>query len=162
LAFRALGHRHVKLLRNNPDYWRAVQRAETQLRVRPAVQQLPSHDACLDDYDLHPAGYPLQMRLHLLNVLNTFLLEQYRYARSEPPIEVTPGDIVIDGGGCWGDSALYFAHRGGPSGRVLCFEFVPANLDVLHANLERNERLRSHVRIIPQALWNVADEKQAY
>jgi FkbM family methyltransferase len=162
LAFRALGNRHVKLARNNVDYWQAVRRTEQELRVRAAVLPVPSHDAVLDEYDLHPAGYPLRLNLHLLNVLNTFLLEQYRYARSTPPIEAEPGDVVIDGGGCWGDSALYFAHRVGAAGRVLCCEFVPANLAVLERNLALNPQLRSVVQIVPRALWNVSNVSLDY
>jgi len=38
---------------------------------------------------------------------NTCLLQQYRCGRA--PIGVKQDDVVIDGGGCWGDTAFYFA-----------------------------------------------------
>ena len=48
----------------------------------------------LDDYDLAPAGIPVRMRGHLLNVLNAFSLQQYRFDRAGEVIEVAPGDVV--------------------------------------------------------------------
>ncbi len=65
-----------------------------------------------------------------------------------------PGDVVIDAGACWGDTALYFANLVGPKGHVFAFEFDPANLTVLRANLELNPHLAGRIEIVERALWD--------
>jgi FkbM family methyltransferase len=69
--------------------------------------------------------------------------------------------VVIDGGACWGDTALYFANLVGPSGRVLSYEFSPSNLDLLEANLARNPELASCIVVENRALWDRSDERLA-
>lgn len=69
------------------------------------------------------------------------------------------GDLVIDGGGCWGDTALSFAHAAGPGGRVRTFEFEPANLERLRGNLELNPELQARVDVDERALWNTSGEQ---
>jgi FkbM family methyltransferase len=84
----------------------------------------------------------------LMNVVNTFLLEQYRCERAGVRIE--PGDVAIDAGGCWGDTALYFARK---AEKVYCYECVPANLDILKKNLELNPQLGERISVVPKALY---------
>ena len=98
------------------------ERHEDDLRRVEASRRLAC-DVTLDDYDLAPAGIPVRLSGHLLNVVNTFSLQQYRLDRAGVVIEVEPGDTVIDAGGCWGDTALYFALRAGPGGAVYSYEF---------------------------------------
>jgi FkbM family methyltransferase len=162
LAFRALGNQRIKLPANEPGYWDAARRIERELLVRPQTFPIPLLDGFLNEYDLRGAGWPIRLHAHRLNVLNTFSLQQYRYAHDEHPIEAQPGDVVIDGGGCWGDTALYFAHQAGSGGRVFCFEFVPENLKVLRANLDLNPELKPRVEVFQQALWSRSGESVAF
>src|SRR5207247_2631007 len=97
-----------------------------------------------------------------LNILDTFLLEQYRYEKGGIRIAAEPGDTVIDAGGCWGDSALYFADRSGPNGHVYCFEFTPANLEIFAKNLSLNPALEPRITVIPKAVWDRSGEPVAY
>jgi FkbM family methyltransferase len=76
-------------------------------------------------------------------------------------VGVRAGDVVIDGGGAWGDTALYFAHAAGPQGRVRTFEFEPANLERLRANLGLNPELAARVEIDERALWHASGERLA-
>lgn len=64
---------------------------------------------------------------------------------------------MIDAGGCYGDTALYFAHKSG--GRVFSFEFMPDNLKVFRRNLELNPDLAKHVEIVPNPLWSASGQK---
>ena len=89
-----------------------------------------------------------------MNILNTFLLEQYAYQKGSRIIRVQPGDIVIDAGGCWGDTALYFADKAASRGAVYCFEFVPENLEIFNLNLSLNQNLSKRIEIVPKALWD--------
>ena len=67
-----------------------------------------------DRYDLRRVGYPIVLDAHFLNVARSSL-EQYRCPQ-HPDVGVRPGDVVIDGGGCWGDTALYLRPRGRTDG----------------------------------------------
>jgi FkbM family methyltransferase len=64
------------------------------------------------------------------------------------------GDVVIDCGGCWGDTALYFAHEVGASGEVHSFEFISSNLDILRQNLQGNPELGSRVSVSEHPVWD--------
>jgi FkbM family methyltransferase len=111
-------------------------------------------DGWLDDFDLKHHGYPVRLRAHRLNVMNTFLLEQYRFKAPGVNVGVKPEDVVIDGGGCWGDTALYFADQVGEKGKVHVFEFSPANLTLLNRNLGENPVLRDRIQVHQAALWD--------
>jgi len=153
LAFRALGSRHVRLPLNAPRFWDGARAIERDLRRATATHRLPSGET-LDDYDLAPAGIPVRLRGHLLNVLNAFTLQQYRFERDGVVVEVEPGDTVIDAGGCWGDTALYFAHRTGPGGSVWSYEFEAENLKVFAHNLQLNPEMAQRIRIVRHPVWS--------
>jgi FkbM family methyltransferase len=96
----------------------------------------------------------LRFFAHKGNIECTFLLEQYRYAQAG--IEVESGDVVVDAGGCWGDTALYFAQK---AERVLCFECMPSNIKIIEENLRMNPAQAGKISLIPKALWNRSGEK---
>jgi FkbM family methyltransferase len=94
-------------------------------------------------------------------VVQTFQLEQYR-CEGEPEIVVREGDVVIDGGACFGDTALYFAHLAGPAGRVIAFEFEPGNLALLDYNLALNPGLAQRIQVRRRALWDRPGERVGF
>ena len=61
------------------------------------------------------------------------------------------GDVVVDAGACWGDTALRFAQK---ARRVVCLECMPANLDILHKNLSLNPELAKRITMLPKAAWD--------
>lgn len=155
LRFRILGARHVKLSRNSAAFWEARKRVE-QL-------QLPGQPVRSSGWELHPYRLgedydSLELYAHPLAILNTFVLEQYAYRRNGVLVRAGPGDVVIDGGSCHGDTALYFASLVGPGGRVLGFELAPDNLSVLRENLARNPALAERIDVATEALWRSSDE----
>lgn len=163
IAYRLLGHRHTQLARNNAAFWSALETLESKTIARAKVARMNTLNGWLDDYDLSSCGFDLRLRAHRLNVLNTFLLEQYRFnEKGAPTVGVKPGDIVVDGGGCWGDTTLYFAHETGPAGQVHVFEFSPANLLLMDKNLAANPSLAGQVRIHKEALWNTSGETLSF
>ena len=75
-------------------------------------------------------------------------------------IEPQPGaDTVLDCGGCWGDTALRFADRVGPAGRVWTFEFLPANLAILKENLALNRTLAPRIQPCSPPVWHESGEQ---
>jgi FkbM family methyltransferase len=160
LRYKTLGPRRVKLSRNSRDYWRAYNSIDARfLRGRD------SGEACghkLNFYEVPGAEGPIRMHTHSLFVLNTFVLGQYSYRSTTATVRAEPGDIVIDGGACWGDTALAFADLVGPTGHVHCFEFVPDNLAVLHENLRLNPGLADRISVHTCALWRLSGDALSF
>jgi FkbM family methyltransferase len=82
----------------------------------------------------------------------SYMMEQY--ANKALNIRVKEGDVVLDCGGCWGDTALYFASLAGPRGQIISFEFLPENLQVFTKNLELNPQIASSIEIVTKPVWN--------
>ncbi len=106
-----------------------------------------------------PDGPPITLHSHSVDVVSVFLLEQYAYRRGVASVQAQPGDIVLDVGGCWGDTALYLANLVGPRGRVYTFEFDSESLNVLRVNLELNPGLAERIEIVEQPLWHTSGEE---
>jgi FkbM family methyltransferase len=156
LAFRVLGHRRVQLPMTLDRLQGLIERARA---ARTAERTAPFgiFDWQADDYDLSELGYPIHLRGYIGSIVQTFMLEQYRCAGS-PEIAVRPGDTVIDGGGHWGDTALYLAQLAGQEGRVISFEFEPCNLKAFQYNLSLNPLLAGRIDVVAAALWDRAGD----
>ena len=161
MAYRTLGAQHTKLSRNNAAYQKAVNDLPS-LQTAAKTMPVALLDGWLNRYALNPIGFPIHADLHPLNVLYTYQLQQYRYDHDGTIVEAMNSDIAIDGGGCWGDTALYLAHKIGPAGKVYCFEFSPDNLPPLEKNLSANPTLQSRIQIQRNALWSKSDESLSF
>jgi FkbM family methyltransferase len=157
LAFRVLGHRRVQLPMTLNRLEGRIARAHA-VRTEEKTAPLGFLGWYADDYDLGELGYSIRLRGFVGAVVQTFDLEQYR-STGPPEVAARPGDIVIDGGGYWGDTALYFAQIVGPAGRVVSFEFEPSNLEALHYNLSLNPQLAHRVHVVSSALWDQVGEE---
>ena len=157
LVFRVLGRSKVRHELTRERVLELVETANTA-RVATATGDLGMPDWPADDYDLSRLGVPLELSVHLTGIVGTFLLEQYRYA-GPPDVGAEPGDRVIDGGGCWGDTALYFANLVGPEGQVLTFEPDAENLRLLQHNRSRNPVAGARIEVREAALWDRSGER---
>lgn len=162
LAYRVLSKEKVKLPTNTREYWNRVAHAQQQLRKRRNTFKIPILSGHLDYFELEEAGYPVRVHTDLMSATLLFLLKQYAYEREGCEIGPELGDIVIDGGACWGDSSLCFANSVGSQGHVFAFEFVPKNLEILQTNLELNPELRHRVTVVPKALWSKSGQNFTY
>jgi FkbM family methyltransferase len=161
LKFRTLGAKHVRLPLNTKQYWESYRTVDKRfLRKRDTVSI--SKDWHLNQYELEGTQGPVRLHVTPLGILNSFLLEQYAYRKGGRVIEAEPGEVVIDGGGCTGDTALYFADRVGGAGMVYCFEFDPDNLAVLEQNLDLNPSLKDRIKVVRNALWDESGEVIEY
>jgi FkbM family methyltransferase len=160
LAFRVLGHRRVQLPMTADRRRRLIARVEAS-RTAERTAPIGIFDWYADDFDLTRLGYPIRVRSRLGGVIQTFELEQYRCPGS-PEVAARPGDVVIDGGGYWGETALYFAHLAGEGGLVVSFEFEPSNLAAVDRNLGLNPELARRIRVMPSALWSEAGNEVAF
>lgn len=152
IAYRLLGKRKVKLPLNTPVYWEKLRACE-KLEDKNNTIDSGFLGWKLNFIDLSPIGLNIKYYHGASNVLIDFVLEQYRYQSPDKVIEAKPGDVVIDAGGCWGDTALYFGSKVGAKGKVFTFEFVPGNLNIFKKNLSLNPACQSVVTIVEHPVW---------
>ncbi len=152
ITYRIMGSRAVRLPLSNPAY---RQKREELSRLADTSDQINIGfmDWKLSLFDLKSLGYPI--KLYMRGPITNFVVEQYAHETGD--IRADDGDVVFEGGGCYGDTAAYFAHKAGSSGSVHVFEFVPSNLQVLERNLDLNPDLKPRVTIARHPLWDSSD-----
>jgi FkbM family methyltransferase len=149
VAYRLLGHRHVRLPTNEPAHWEMRARAE----ALPAGEtQFAGMFGPLRAYPLEFEGERINVEAWWSNVAWTFLMRQYFFERDGVTIQPRRGDRIIDAGACFGDTALAFAARVGSSGRIVSFEIDPINLSIAKHNLELNPELARRIDLRECAL----------
>lgn len=158
---RVIGPELVKISRNSKKYWQERSLARSLQTNRLPAKRIKFMDLELPHFDLNEIGYDLNLFYAAIGIDFTFLKKQYEYNGVKPAIAAKAGDIVIDAGSCYGDTALYFSTKVGPTGRVIGFEFIPDNLEILRQNLELNPRHSSIVEIIERPIWE-SSEKVLY
>jgi FkbM family methyltransferase len=161
IAYKILGHNYVKLVTNCKSYWDTIKLVkklgDNQHQIKLKFQEWE-----LNLFNLNRFGYDVNIYNNILGVNSIFLLEQYAYKSNERVIDVKPGDIVIDAGGCWGDGSLYFATRVGNHGKVYSFEFIPKNIEIFEKNISLNHGLSDKITLIQQPLWSDSGKKVQY
>jgi len=150
LAYRALGPMHVTLPGKSRHYSRAA-----TLKQDGVSTSFPPFE--MERYVVPFDGEMIDLECWLLNVAYTFLEKQYFFERDGVTIKPLPGDVVIDAGACFGDTALAFASTV-KDGKVYSFEPLPRQREVLMRNLRRNDSLTGRVRVMPFALGEASDK----
>ena len=157
MAFRAMGHRKVKLPQNNPDHWNNIRKIENLEVVGPPAS-VDFMNLTLQLRDLSPLGYNMRAYCTGGGGSYIFLQKQYELHRKDVVCKAEPGEIVIDAGACWGETSLYFAHEVGEIGRVISYEFIPSNIAVLEKNLAENSRLAERITVVPNPIWSTSGQ----
>jgi FkbM family methyltransferase len=161
IAYRAMGHRRVRLPRHTAERTHHLERIEKLPVVGPSMR-LAYENVVLELRDLAPMGYDLRCYCTVVGAAYVFLQRQYEFRRAGVVCKAEPGDCVLDAGACWGDTSLYFAHEVGARGQVWSFEFIPSNIRVLRRNLQANPELGRRITLIPQPLWEHPDQDLYY
>jgi|GEM_PF-603199 len=157
LAYKLMGHHKIKLPLNNPNYWsereslKALQDENDSIRIN-------FKDWVFNMFNLERIGYPVRMYNSTMGIQITFMQKQYEH----PYVKAEQGDYVIDAGGCYGDTALYFAHHVGEAGKVFTFEFIDSNLEIMQKNLILNETLQNRITVVNRPLWEESDHEMYY
>jgi FkbM family methyltransferase len=163
LDWRILGPRRVRLPTSPDRYRRELERLHREHLLEAGTQSV--HDPFfpqLDRYAFEVGGRRLTVETDETSMLDTFVLEQYAYRRGAVTVCAEPGDVVVDGGGGYGDTALYFSSLVSPDGQVVVVEMDPSNRRTIERNLEQNGDHRSRVRVASTALWGSSGESLQY
>jgi FkbM family methyltransferase len=105
----------------------------------------------LNCFSLSKIGWDITLWSKVTSIIVNFINQQYKYRNV---VKVCPGDYVIEGGACFGDTSLYCSYLAGPTGRVFSFEFVEENLGVFFKNLELNPRHKNRIELIQKPLFS--------
>jgi len=133
------------------EFWNKIS-VDFFLKLKQEKETLITGGYDLHLYDLDKINFPLKLFNNDEFIGTIFQLQQYKYNHKKV-IEVNERDVVIDGGGCFGETALYFATRVGNLGRVYTFEFIDSNIKILQKNLNLNPELKHIVELIEFPLW---------
>ncbi len=148
IAYRILGHRKVKLPLNTPEFKKRKEISD-QYKTNAACIETPFVDGKtihLHQYDLSQKNIPA--KVYTGSVYSLLFVNQYE----NNEVSIEKGDILLDCGACWGETALMFADKVGSSGHVYSFEFIPANLEIFERNIALNENISSRLSIVRKAL----------
>ena len=159
IAYRILGYKKVKLPLNNSKYWEAIEIGNSLVNKNETYNPHFLH-FILEKCDLKKIGYDIQLYFSAIGVVIDFIIEQYAYKSANNAIvEVEKGDVVLDLGACWGDTALYFASKTGEKGKVYPFEFIPDNIKLFNKNIALNPNLEKQIELIQHPVSNKSGEK---
>ena len=161
MAFRALGHRKVKLPFNTPENRQGVVRYEAVSSTSDCIEAGFSGWK-LRRIDLTTLGVPISLYSLPWTTFLQFGVQQYRCDCAPHAIEPVAGDYVLDGGAGWGDTALHFASKVGQGGHVISVEFTPTNLAIMRKNFELNPSLKPRIEIVENALWDKSGNTMSY
>jgi FkbM family methyltransferase len=158
LAYRLLGYKKMMLPLNSTSYWNSYEVVKSCIVDKNNFINPNFLDFILYQHDLQKIGYSINLFLPSLGILIDFVIKQYEYNEDNVLIKAKSGDVVIDAGGCWADTAIYFANEVGINGRVFSFEFIPSNIDIFKQNLSINPTLSNQIILIQNPVWEVSDK----
>lgn len=159
---RMLGSQYIKLPLDNEKYFGKIIETEGLICQKNEEIKIAFLNWVLNQFDLKKIGYDISLFYRAEGVLIDFILEQYAYREKEINICAKEGDYVIDAGGCWGDTALYFASKVKENGKVFSFEFIPQNIEIFKRNIELNPNYKENIRLIERPLWNSINKNVYY
>ena len=152
--FRVLGSHHVRSPVAFSDYTRA--QSDLEVLDRDVAVVADPHTPRLSRFRVTgPTGTEITICSGEPEIASVYALGQYHHDM----VRVRTGDVVLDGGAGWGDTALYFADAVGSEGRVLSLEISPSNAEVIAANLAANPSLPDVVEVVPYALWDSSGDQ---
>lgn len=145
-AYKILGPTKIKLPLYDKNKWQGYFDLENNIIEKTDVE---SYTGKFNIYNLKHFGYNIKLLYSQFGAFLSFILEQYRY---KDICKAEKGDFVIDGGACYGDSALYFADLVGKNGKVFSFEFIQSNIEIFNKNMELNIEHKKRIELIERPL----------
>lgn len=162
VSFRILGYVKVKLPLSTTLYWSELAELES-LANTELFLNINANQNKLYCHDLSKLKIPVRLYMNTKGLYTTFCIEQYRLSLDKDQnIGATTNDVVLDLGGCYGDTPLYFANQVGNGGKVFVFEFIPSNIAIMKKNFELNPSLSSQIEIVDKPVWQTSGKEVFY
>jgi FkbM family methyltransferase len=144
VLFRLLGHHHVRLPFNTAatrnyhattDVWKVEETADIGVLGALSIFAIPLDDDVLCFKCWHG------------NIAANLIFHQYYFDRDGVRIAPTLGDHALDVGGCFGDTALFFARDVGPSGCVYTFDPMPKHCSIMRETFAMNPDFSDRIKL---------------
>ena len=141
LLYRLAGHLHVRI--KDGVGWRTeadILAKAAEFDAGPSGLAVAGLFGPIRHHENIPAAEgTIKLDCWPVNVAFTALKRQYYFSRDNVEIAPRSGDVVLDCGACFGDTAVYFASSVGQSGHVHAFDPLPSHNEVLALNIRQNE-----------------------
>lgn len=158
-AYQVLGPAHVRLDLEPGPYRKFVVEVMSAIRteafVEPSFVQI--YEYGYHQFDFTPLGLDLRVIGQPLPLAQTMAFMQYAYRDEAANAQPCEGDIILDVGGCHGDTALWFASNCG-DGHVHVFEPMPDNLRVYERNIALNPNVAGSITLHTAPLSSTVGE----
>jgi len=153
ILYRLLGHLHVRLPVKHrsqvPAEWKVDETADVWMFGPLSIFSVPYK------------GSEIWVKGGAANVAATFLSSQYYFDRGGVRVAPESGDYVIDGGGCFGDTALAFAQDVGAHGWVYTFDPMMKHCEIMREAFRMNPGLASRIDLFDVGLAGADSERDA-
>jgi hypothetical protein len=152
IRYRLLGHLHVRLPLSDPvkkearipvpDDWKIADTDEQTIYGPLSIFCVP-----VDGEQIWVKGWAANV--------SAYLARQYYFKRGGEQIAPRAGDHVVDAGGCFGDTALFFAHDVGPSGHVYTFDPLHRHCSIMRDAFKLNSELERRISIFEAGVADI-------
>lgn len=152
-ALRIMGSHKIRLSLENAEYERYHKVTNDSVVLRNTKKIPCFREWELNLYDLNALGFNGRMHYITMGIVTTFGIQQYHYES----LNIRPKDdaTILDCGGCWGDTAIYFSLLSKDC-TVYSFEFIPSNVELFKENLQINSM--ENVEIVEHPVWDKSGE----
>ena len=133
IAYRIGGHLSVRLPLDFPNRPQDLERLRAAERITESRIETGGILGNLKHYDFEFEGE--HYRIDCAGLDYYLHRRQYFFQRDGVTVRPEKGDFVIDGGACFGDTAVVFSNAVGAGGRVFSFDPVSEHVDILRFNI---------------------------
>jgi FkbM family methyltransferase len=151
ILYRMLGHLHVRLPLSNPASLAKMQVPE-DWKISEGEDGGMFGPMCV--FDVPVGESSVWVKAWAVNV-SAYLARQYYFEREGVRIAPEVGDYIVDAGGCFGDTALLFAHHVGPTGRVYTFDPLKKHCSIMREAISLNSTLEQRITVFESGLADV-------
>jgi FkbM family methyltransferase len=152
LAFRLLGHKKIKLPMNDGNYLQYIKEVDKNIINQNDYIVSNFQNKKFYLYNISPYGFLGKIYYTAAGIFHCFVDKAYEHKALN--IRAKKGDVVIDAGACYGDTAIYFAELIGDKGKVYSFEFSKLSLTILYKNLSLNRKYQNRIKVVEKPLWS--------
>lgn len=158
ISFRLLGYKKIKIGATGSLYYYHLNKAKIELLPSDKIhKKMFQMDFILEKYSFEFNNKKIKMHFSKAGIAIDFYLEQYALKRKDLIVQAEVGDVVLDLGGCWGDTAIYFASKVGITGKVYSFEFIPGNVEIHKINTTLNSFIGNTVELVQNPVHENSD-----
>lgn len=154
IIYRMTGGKHFKI-KNYVGFEREnelMRRAKSYVKDKSVIEAShPLFGSLLHHTSIPTESEPISLDCWSANVMYTALKKQYYFDRGNISIRPAHGDVVIDAGGCFGDTSVFFAKSVGENGHVYVFDPLPIHGEVIKHNINQNN-LTSTITYVASAV----------